>query len=79
MPRVDRFPPAEYIKDVEQHYIRLNEVSPVCDQKFINTTKKKIKKVATEKFQIPTWLNGFSHAKICSDDDEDEKFDDNSI
>ena len=76
LPRGDREDPEEYIASVKLQYDRMFEISPVCSQKFISATKKKIKKVASDAFQIPNYLNGFSHATVCR---EDEEFEDNSV
>ena len=76
--RHDRLEPEEFMKWVKQQYDRLFEISPVCNQKFITQTKKKIRKSASEQFQIPNYLNGFEHAVIWKDE-EDEMFEDNSV
>ena len=78
LPRKDREDPEEYIEQVKNTYNRLFEISPVCSQTFISATKKKIRKVATEQFQIPTWLNGFRHTRVCNNDG-DEKYEENSV
>jgi hypothetical protein len=78
--RHDRLEPEEFMKWVKSQYDRLFEISPVCNQKFITQTKKKIRKVASEQFQIPNYLNGFEHATIWREaPDDDEKFEDNSV
>ena len=79
LPQKDRAEPNEYIEMVKQQYDRLFEISPVCSQVFITATKKKIKKIASTRFQIPTWLNGFSHTNVCTTQDDDEKYEDNSL
>ena len=76
--RHDRLEPEEFMKWVKSQYDRLFEISPVCNQKFITQTKKKIRKSASEQFQIPNYLNGFEHAVIWKDE-EDEMFEDNSV
>jgi hypothetical protein len=77
LPRCDRQDPEEYIETVKQQYDRLFEISPVCNQKFISQTKKKIKRIATDEFQIPNYLNGFRHATVC--EGSDDEFADNSV
>ena len=77
--RDDRLEPEEFMKWVKQQYDRLFEISPVCNQKFITQTKKKIRKSASEQFQIPNYLNGFEHAVIWKVPEEDEMFEDNSV
>jgi hypothetical protein len=68
------------MKWVKSQYDRLFEISPVCNQKFISETRKKINKVASAQFQIPNYMNGFEHATIWrqTDDEKDEEFEDNS-
>jgi hypothetical protein len=79
--RHDRLEPAEFMKWVKAQYDRLFEISPVCNQKFITQTKKKIRKIASGGFQIPNYLNGFEHATIWREPPEDDEkdFEDNSI
>ena len=80
LPRRDRLEPEEFMKWVKSQYDRLFEISPVCNQKFITATKKKIRKIGSTKFQIPNYLNGFEHATIWREaPDDDEKFEDNSV
>jgi hypothetical protein len=74
--RQDRLDPEEFIEWVKQQQKRLFEISPVCNQKFIAQTKKKIRKVATEHFKVPFYLNGYEHAKIWKEPVDDE-FEDN--
>ena len=78
MQRKDRLEPEKFMEDVKNLYDRLFEISPICNQKFITQTKKKIKKSASEQFQIPNYLNGFSHATVWKEED-DEKYEDNSV
>ena len=78
--RGDRDDPAKFLEWSKSQYDRLFEISPVCNQKFITSTKKKIRKIASDGFQIPNYLNGFEHARIWREvPDDDEKFEDNSI
>jgi hypothetical protein len=74
--RQDRLDPEEFIEWVKQQQKRLFEISPVCNQKFIAQTKKKIRKVATEEFKVPFYLNGYEHAKIWKEPNDDEKEED---
>jgi hypothetical protein len=75
--RHERTEPEEFMKWVKVTYDQLFKISPVCRQKFITQTKKKIRKGASDKFQTPNWLNGFTHAKIWKDENDD--FEDNSL
>lgn len=77
--RCDRLEPDEFMKSVKQQYDRLFEISPVCNQKFLTETKKKIRKVASADFQIPNYLNGYESAFIWKGSDEDDEFEDNSV
>lgn len=77
--RQDRLDPAEFLEWVKQQQKRLFEISPVCNQTFINQTKKKIRKVASDAFIVPVYLNGYEHTQIWKEPDDDEKgeFEDN--
>ena len=78
--RQDRLEPEKFMEWVKQSYDRLFEISPVCNQRFISQTKKKIRKTASGQFKIPNYLNGFEHATVWKVVDEDDaKFEDNSI
>jgi hypothetical protein len=73
----DRIEPESFMEEVKTQYLRLFEISPICNQGFITATKKKIRKNATTEFTIPHYLNGFVHTKIWVE--EDEKYEDNSV
>jgi hypothetical protein len=75
--RQDRLDPAEFLDWVKQQQKRLFEISPVCNEKFIRQTKKKIRKVASDKFKVPHYLNGYEHAKIWKEPVDDDEFEDN--
>jgi hypothetical protein len=77
--RHDRLEPEKFMEWVKQSYDRLFEISPVCNQRFISQTKKKIRKTASKQFKIPNYLNGFEHATIWNAADEDEKYENNTI
>ena len=68
--------PTEFVQDTKTAYDRLFEISPLCNQKLITRVKKKIEKNATEMFQVPNYLNGWSHTTVYKEDDE---FEDNSV
>jgi hypothetical protein len=74
--RQDRLDPEEFLEWVKQQQKRLFEISPVCNQKFISQTKKKIMKVASDKFKVPFYLNGYRHANIWKELVDDEKEED---
>ena len=78
--------PTEFIQEVKASYSRLFEISPIMDRHFMTNIRKRVEKTATELFQIPCYMNGFHHTGVWrdhepvgSDDDDDCKFEDNSI
>lgn len=54
----------EFLQKVKGLYDRLFEISPLCNQGFIQSTKKKVLKTCTTRFQIPSYLNGFQHTPV---------------
>ena len=56
--------PADFITEVKTTYQRLFEISPICNAKLIRNIRKKIEVHATDEFQVPTYLNGFSHSVV---------------
>jgi hypothetical protein len=75
----DRDDPEKFLEWTKTQYDRLFETSPTVNQKFITQTKKKIKKNASKKFQIPNYCNGFESATIWKEDEDDEKYEENSV
>ena len=71
-----RLEPAEYISTVKTDYDRLFEISPICNQDLITKTRKQLQKNATADFQIPNYLNGWSHTSVYESENE---FEDNSV
>ena len=59
--------PVEFVKKIKSDYDRLFEISPICSHRFIQAVKKKVRSNATGEFQIPTYLNGFSHTQVWDD------------
>ena len=66
----------EFVQTTKTSYDRLFEISPLCNQSLITRVKKKILKTASPEFQIPNYLNGWTHTTIYKEDDE---FEDNSV
>lgn len=66
----------EFVQDVKTSYDRLFEISPLCNQGLITRIKTKLQKNATEEFQIPNYLNGWSHTSVYKEEDE---YEDNSV
>ena len=58
-------------------YDRLFELSPICSSSMIGDAKKKIAAHATEMFEVPTYLNGFKHANVWRE--PDDEYEDNSV
>ena len=56
--------PADFIAEVKTTYQRLFEISPICNAKLIRQIRKKIEAYATDEFQVPTYLNGFTHSVV---------------
>jgi hypothetical protein len=61
--------PVDFVEKVKADYDRLFEISPICNRAFILQVKKKVRKHATAEFQIPTYLNGFSHTRVWNQED----------
>ena len=62
--RALREDPVDFVKKMKADYDRLFEISPICNRRFIREIKKKVRKNATDEFQIPTYLNGFAHTHV---------------
>ena len=73
--------PVEFVKEMKLTYDRLFEISPIVARSFIREVKKKVKKGASEEFQIPPYLNGFHHTKVWNEEDEfqDNESDDEMV
>ena len=65
----------DFIREVETTYARLFEISPMLSRSFMIDVRKRVKANASEKFIIPSYLNGFHHASIYR---EEEEFTDNT-
>jgi hypothetical protein len=76
--RTQREDPHKFMDWVKQKYERLYELSPVISQKFINSTKRKIKKNADDRFMVPNYCNGFQHCQPY-DENNEEKFEENTV
>jgi hypothetical protein len=61
--------PTDFVTRVKMDYDRLFEISPICSHRFIMEIKKKVRKSASDQFQIPTYLNGFSHTRVWDGED----------
>ncbi len=66
------------MQECKTQYDRLFELSPICSSAQIKAIKKKIKACATEHFVTPTYLDGFRHAEVYRDEEEEE-YEDNSV
>ena len=60
--------PTEFVAKIKSDYDRLFEISPICSRQFILAVKKKVRASASPEFQIPTYLNGFSHTRVWDDE-----------
>lgn len=69
--------PVDFIQEVRTTYQRLFEISPMLNRQLMQNVRKRVNKHATDAFIIPSYLNGFSHARIWRDDDSN--FEDNSV
>ena len=67
--------PENFLTAIKTSYDRLFEISPICSRKFILDLKKLISKVATDEFQVPPYLNGFSHTHVWTAEDSYESND----
>ena len=69
--------PVQFLKDIKSTYDRLFEISPICSRRFILDIKKKVRKSATNEFQIPSYLNGYRHETVYGQENE-ESFESNT-
>lgn len=60
----------EFMQWVKSEYQQLFELSPIISQKFINQTKKKIKKHVSDGFRVPNYCNGLSATHAYQSDSE---------
>ena len=58
-----------FIQKVKIDYERLFEISPIVNQDVINTTKAKIQKINHDLFNVPNYMNGFSHTTVFEEMD----------
>ena len=68
--------PAEYISEVKCNYDRLFEISPICNKTLITKLRKRIQAHASPGFQIPNYMNGWTHTHVF---DEEAEFEDNEV
>ena len=64
--------PTEFLQSIKTQHDRLFELSPICSADMISAIRKKIDSHASERFEVPTYLNGFKHAEVYRSDDEFE-------
>ena len=59
----------------------MNVLSPMVGNKFVDRIKKKVEKHSTGRFQVPFYLNGYSHQRVWTDPDDskNEEFEDNTV
>ena len=67
----------EFVQECKTPYDRLFELSPICSSRTIQRVKRKIEAHATEQFVTPSYLNGFRHAEVYREQDDD--FQENSV
>ena len=67
----------EFLQNIKTQYDRLFELSPICSNEMIGAIKKKIAAHASEEFQVPTYMNGYSHSTVWREPDDD--FEDNEV
>ena len=63
--------PADFLKTVKCSYDRLFEISPICSRDLIKHVKKRVRINASPNFQVPVYLNGFTHTPVYRDEDDD--------
>ena len=73
--------PVDFLTEVKTNYERLFEMSPMINQQFVKTVKKRVNNTSTDAFQVPFYLNGFHHTTVWNDEDDlkNEEFEDNSL
>ena len=67
--------PVDFIQEVRTTYQRLFEISPILNRQFMNDVRRRVTASATDRFIIPSYLNGFHHASVWHGSD----FEDNSV
>jgi len=67
----------QFMQWVKTEYQQLFELSPIISQKFINQTKKKIKKHVDNGFKVPNYCNGM-HATHAYESDSETMFEENT-
>ena len=67
----------EFALEIKTSYDRLFEISPPLEQHLITLIKTKVNKMAGPEYQIPTYLNGWSHTKVYRE--EDDSYESNSL
>ena len=69
--------PEEFALEIKTSYDRLFEISPPLEQQLITMIKAKVNKHAGPEYQIPSYLNGWSHTKVYRE--QDDSFEENSL
>ena len=67
----------EFLQNTKTQYDRLFELSPICSNEMIHIIKKKIAAHASDEFQVPTYMNGYSHSTVWREANDDD-FESNS-
>ena len=62
----------EFLKKMKEDYDRLFEISPICSRRFILAVKRRVRKHATDRFQVPPYMNGFKHTNVWNNDQDEE-------
>ena len=71
--------PIDFIQDVKTTYNRLFEISPILNRDFMQNIRKRVTASATNKFIIPSYMNGFHHAVVWRGSSDSSDFEDNSV
>ena len=67
----------DFLQTTKTQYDRLFELSPICSNDMIRAIKKKIEAHATDEFQVPSYMNGYSHSTVWREEADD--FENNSV
>ena len=69
--------PNEFLQKMKTDYDRLFEISPICSRKFIVAVKKRVRKHATDRFQVPPYMNGFKHTNVWKNNNQEDSYESN--
>ena len=74
----DRTDPKEFMSSILSEYDRLYEISSPLLRQFVDKMTKKLKKIVTNRFVTPFYMNGYIHCESYNDNfientEEDEK------